>query len=207
MYRGAKEVDCEGVQRVLVDYMDGDLTLPEHLRVDGHVSGCYICKEELDELRALSEVCSVAMRHPAPRNGFSELRRFITVERRTEETVFSSVKARPYEVIRRWAVATTVVLAAAGFMPLKVGVDAVLAPLNDPGYYEIEPSALSSRSLLRPFVEQRQRLDEKLALRDGDFRAVSGQGAIEQGPSQSRDADQPNRDLSRGPDARAELLA
>ena len=67
-------MECGEARALISQFVERDL--PERARqaVDEHLSHCYVCQEELDEVTAVVDACREALRHPAPRNRFAELR-------------------------------------------------------------------------------------------------------------------------------------
>ena len=65
-------MNCSYVEKILLDFLDGDLTLPEYLRVKGHLSSCYRCQEACAVLEEVSAATREVCLHPAPVNRFAE---------------------------------------------------------------------------------------------------------------------------------------
>lgn len=66
-------MQCEKVRQKFVDYIDDDVRFTERICVEVHVARCYACREELEELTQLRDLCRSAVRHPGMSDGFSQL--------------------------------------------------------------------------------------------------------------------------------------
>src|SRR5215472_10825865 len=70
-------MNCQGVQESLTGLLDGDLSLPEHLDIEGHLADCNACRSELDGLRGTHELTARVLRasyaQSAKESSFTEL--------------------------------------------------------------------------------------------------------------------------------------
>jgi len=68
---------CDRIHPKLTGYLENELSPIERVFVESHLAHCYLCKEKLEEQKALNEAARGAVRHPAPRYRFAELEREI----------------------------------------------------------------------------------------------------------------------------------
>lgn len=58
---------CDEVQSLLSPYADDELDLPTSMKIEGHLSDCVVCQEQLQSLRAVSDAMNHSeMFYPAP---------------------------------------------------------------------------------------------------------------------------------------------
>lgn len=67
-------MECEEARPQLVRYADNDLLPGARMALREHLSHCYYCHEELQEIEGLLSRCQVLLRHPSPRDRFADLR-------------------------------------------------------------------------------------------------------------------------------------
>ena len=155
-------MDCEKVKGFLIDYIDGDLPLPDRLAVSRHLGSCYTCGEELDDLQAVLAACRRALRHPNPTNRFLVLKREMTLAtgdaappRRRPRT---SRRAMVRAVTRLAAAAALVVALLGATWPLVETGKGFLAPL---AYADAESKDAVRRIpvISRPFIERKGSID------------------------------------------------
>ncbi len=71
---------CEEIEPKFDRYLEGDLRAVEHLCVEVHLTQCYLCRESLNEYRAMNRNVSELLRHPSPEDEFDALWRRIQFE-------------------------------------------------------------------------------------------------------------------------------
>lgn len=71
-------MNCEWIQKHLIDYADEDLAPDLRRQVEEHIQDCAACREEQDELQALFADCRSVLQHPEPVSDFDSLRARIT---------------------------------------------------------------------------------------------------------------------------------
>lgn len=126
-----KDKDCGEIRTKLLDYVEEDLSLEDKLSVELHVAQCYACREELDELGRLLEVCGAALQHPNPSDRFEELKLRLEAGEPQYDPVLPRRGSRRRSAWQRLAVAAVliVVLAAAPF--LVKGVIRLFSPVEN----------------------------------------------------------------------------
>lgn len=122
---------CGEIRAKLADYVDEGLSDEERLEVEVHIARCYVCREDVEELARLLELCGAALRHPNPRERFEELKQRLASEEPQYDPVVPRRELRNRRTWHKLAVAAViiVVLAAAPF--LVKGVMRLMAPVED----------------------------------------------------------------------------
>ena len=105
---------CEQVREKFVAYVDDDVRFTERICVEVHVARCFACKEELEELQNLQEVCQTVVRHPGSAGNLEDL------WRRIEEQEAAARSSRVWGAENWWNAATK--LAAAAVVLFVLGV-------------------------------------------------------------------------------------
>ena len=125
-------MDCSEVQARFVDYIDGDLSEEDGLSVELHVAECYACREELDELGKILELCGAALEHPCPTNRFEKLQERLASAEQQYDFVAPRRKLRVRELLVKLAVAA-VIIGLIGASPFLVKrAKRLFAPLEQP---------------------------------------------------------------------------
>lgn len=156
-------MNCARVQTKSMEFLDGDLTLPEHLQVESHIASCSTCSEEIGEWRTLWDACAGAVVHPEPENRFHELRHEIVEPLEVEVSARNSLKRRRSEILNRWAVVFVTGLVIAAVQPLKSGLDHIIGPWLEPAFYENTFEPLPDDAAANPWLHQRLRILEEYA--------------------------------------------
>lgn len=104
-------MDCREVQSQLIRYVDEDLSSGTTIEIEEHLEYCYLCREELEEVRGLLGTCRDALRHPNPRNRFEELR----PQLRAPVVPPNVCRYRPKYVTGKLVVAAAVILLLVSF--------------------------------------------------------------------------------------------
>ncbi len=99
---------CSKVREKFVDYIDDDVRFSERVSVEVHVARCYACREELDELIALQNVCRSALTYPGLGQGVSALRERIAVREAAMQSVGVWGAENTRNAIRKLAIAAVV---------------------------------------------------------------------------------------------------
>ncbi|GMV90683.1 MAG: hypothetical protein AMXMBFR82_04610 [Candidatus Hydrogenedentota bacterium] len=99
---------CSKVRERFVDYIDDDVRFSERVSVEVHVARCYACREELDELIALQNVCRAALTYPGLGQGVSALRERIAVREAAMQSVGVWGAENTRNAIRKLAIAAVV---------------------------------------------------------------------------------------------------
>lgn len=157
-------MDCNRVEDLLLDYVDGGLTLPEYLRVESHLASCYTCAETAAELRELEDGVAAACRHPAPVDRFGEFRALIAPSK--PEAPAAAVALRPVNGrFRGWAVVATALVAAAAIESIhhepRMAHDEQLS--LESGW--LNPERYAEDSLLRRLLEFRRVISDPFDVR------------------------------------------
>ncbi|MCC6695785.1 MAG: zf-HC2 domain-containing protein [Candidatus Hydrogenedentes bacterium] len=105
---------CEQVREKFVAYIDDDVRFTERICVEVHVARCFACKEELEELQNLQELCKTVVRHPGSAGNLEDL------WRRIEEQEAAARSSRVWGAENWWNAATK--LAAAAVVLFVLGV-------------------------------------------------------------------------------------
>lgn len=66
-------IQCDKIQEKLLGFIDGDLRVTEQLCVEVHLSRCYRCREELQEVSEDAASLEHTLRHPFAENRFEDL--------------------------------------------------------------------------------------------------------------------------------------
>ena len=67
-------MECNEARELLAEYADGGMSIEARRDIEDHLDHCYLCVEELKGIRELLDACRGALKHPAPRDRFEELR-------------------------------------------------------------------------------------------------------------------------------------
>lgn len=98
-------MNCTRIHDKLHGYLEGDLRMTEQLCVEVHLSRCYYCKEELEDLREANALISTALRHPSPQDGYEEL--YTRIRELELPTAKKAVRMGSWSRFRKsWALAT-----------------------------------------------------------------------------------------------------
>lgn len=155
-------MQCAKVREKFVDYVDEDVRFTERICVEVHVARCYACREELDELMSLRDLCRSALSHPGIGDGFSALQKRIA----EREAVVRSVGVWGSEDWRN----TVKKLAAAAVVLFILGVSTPLVRQTRwiaSQFSATTASQSETREILTvtmPFVLRKQALDEEARL-------------------------------------------
>jgi anti-sigma factor RsiW len=127
---GKNDNGCNDVKAKLVDYLDEELQEHDRLSVELHLEKCYACREELEELGKLLELCGAVLPHPSPCERLDELKqRLASVEPEYEPAPRPRLTTR--QLALRLAVAA-IILAVAIASPFIVkGIARLLTPIED----------------------------------------------------------------------------
>lgn len=155
-------MQCARVREKFVDYVDEDVRFTERICVEVHVARCYACREELDELISLRNLCRSAVHHPGIEDGFTALRQRIA----EREAVVRSVGVWGSE---NWRNTVTKLLAAAVVLFI-LGVSTPLfrytrGNASQPGAATASQSETREvLSVTLPFVMRKQALEDEESL-------------------------------------------
>jgi anti-sigma factor RsiW len=153
------EIDkaCGDIRTKLIDYVDEDLSHDERLSVELHVAKCYSCREEVEELARLLELCGAVLRHPNPRDRFEQLKEQLVSEEPQYEPVPPEWGRRRRKRWHKLAVAAAIIIVLAAAPFLVKGVVRLLAPVEDPAALTGDGSSLGRwRRLLRKSPSSKQ---------------------------------------------------
>lgn len=121
---------CSDVRAKLVDYIEEELQEEERLFVELHLEKCYACREELEELGKLLEVCGAVLPHPSPRERLDELRqRLASMEPEYEPVPRRRLTTR--QLALRLAVAAVIIAVAIASPFIVKGITRLFAPIED----------------------------------------------------------------------------
>jgi anti-sigma factor RsiW len=155
-------MQCAKVREKFVDYVDEDVRFTERICVEVHVARCYACREELDELISLRNLCRSAVSHPGIENGITALKKRIA----EREAVVRSVGVWGSENWRN----TVTKLAAAAVVLFILGVS---TPLVRHSRWISTKSSVNAASesetrevlsVTVPFVMRKQALEDAASL-------------------------------------------
>ncbi len=154
-------MDCSEIQADFVRYMDGDLSEEERLQVELHVAECYSCREQLDELARILEVCGDVMEHPCPVDRFDEL----TERLASVEPPYTPVPRRPElrrrELLRKLAVAAVIIAALAASPLLVKGARLLFSPVQSTA--TLGNGTGVAFPIRIPFLEEKLKFQEEVA--------------------------------------------
>ena len=74
-------MNCAEIERAFTPYLDGELTREECAAVDAHLDACPICRQGLEETRALVRGLSLVARPAAPADLTASIRNALVIER------------------------------------------------------------------------------------------------------------------------------
>jgi anti-sigma factor RsiW len=175
---GENTMDCRDIQADFIRYIDDDLSEEEKLRVELHVAECYGCRERLDELGRLLEVCGAVMEHPCPVDRFDELRQRLA----SVDPPYTPVPRRPElrrrELIRKVAVAAVIIAALAASPLLVKGARLLFSPVQ--GTATLGNGTGIAVPFRVPFLEEKLKLQEEVA-----EWAITGSGDRDESSSRS----------------------
>jgi anti-sigma factor RsiW len=153
-------MECSDIQVEFIGYIDGDLSEEDRLRVELHTAECYACREQLDELGRLLEVCGAVMEHPCPVDRFDELKGRLA----SEEPELTSVPRRPAlrrrEMRNKLAVAAIVIAMIAASPFLVRGAKRLFSPLD--GTATLGNGTGVDLPFRLPLIEQRLKFQEEV---------------------------------------------
>ncbi len=151
-------MQCEKVREKFVDYIDDNVRFTERICVEVHVARCYACREELEELTQLRDLCRSAVRHPGMSDGFSRLQgRIAASEALTRsQGVWGSENWR--NAAKKLAAAAVVLFVLGISSPLIRQTRLLAHQLRD-ATGEAQTTVEVVPSLTRPFVLRRNELE------------------------------------------------
>jgi len=123
--------DCDEIRTKLIDYVEDDLSQEDKLSVELHVARCYACREELDELGRLLEVCGAVLRHPSPNDRFEELKLRLESDQPQYDPVVSRRELSRRSAWHKLAVAAVVIVVLAAAPFLVKGVIRLFSPVEN----------------------------------------------------------------------------
>lgn len=155
-------MSCSEVRARLMNYIDEDLSDEERLFVELHIHQCYACREELDELGRLLELCGAALRHPYPHDRFEELKQRLASAEPQYKPVLFRRNLRTRDVLYRLAVAAVIIAVIAASPFLVKGFIRLFRPLEDSAVLADNGLGLGRLHLPfeLPFVEQKRKIEE-----------------------------------------------
>jgi len=158
---GESTMDCRDIQSDFVRYLDDDLPEEERLRVELHVGECYGCREQLDELAKLLEVCGDVIEHPCPVDRFDELRGRLASVDPPCTPVPRRRELRRRELLRKLAIAAVIIAALAASPLLVRGARQLFSPVQ--GTATLGNGTGVTVPFRVPFLEERLKLQEEVA--------------------------------------------
>ena len=154
-------MDCRDIQADFIRYLDDDLSQEERLRVELHIAGCYRCREELDELGRLLELCGDVIEHPCPVDRFDELRERLA----SAEPEYTPVPRRPElrrrELVSKLAIAAAIIGALVASPLLIKGARLLFSPAQ--GTATLANGTTVEFPIRVPFLEEKLKLQEEVA--------------------------------------------
>jgi anti-sigma factor RsiW len=122
---------CGEIKAKLVDYVDDGLSLEERLAVEVHIARCYVCREDVEEVARLLELCGAALRHPNPRDRFEELKQRLESGEPQCDPVLPRRGSRRRSTRHKLAVAAAVIVLLAASPFLVKGVIRLFRPVEN----------------------------------------------------------------------------
>ena len=156
---------CDKVREKFIAYVDDDVRFTERICVEVHVARCFSCKEELEELQNMQDICRKVVRYPGSDEKFEALQRRIAGQER------SARSTRVWGAETWWNAATK--LAAAAVVLFVLGVSSPFMRearnLAERFHQVTEESAgpVHEAPLLSvPFVAQKLRIESGFKMAD-----------------------------------------
>ncbi len=122
---------CGEIKTKLVDYVDDGLSHEERLAVEVHIARCYACRENVEELARLLELCGAALQHPNPCGRFEDLKQRLESEEPQYKPVVPGRRLRQRRTWHRLAVAAVIIIVLAAAPFLVKGAMRLMAPVED----------------------------------------------------------------------------
>ncbi|MBN2309080.1 MAG: hypothetical protein JXR94_08925, partial [Candidatus Hydrogenedentes bacterium] len=116
------------VREKFIPYLEGEARLTERLCVEVHITYCYHCREELDELRELLASSRAAIRHPHPTDRFDLLMERIARNEAAVQAASPQRRWRWRDHAVRLAVAAGIVIAVGASSPFLLHSTRGIAP-------------------------------------------------------------------------------
>lgn len=197
-------MECEEIRERLVDYADGDLSIRDAVAIRTHLSHCYTCQEEFNEIRAVFDVCQAALKHPNPVNRFEQLRQRIASEPKSAVVSASRPRVRKLGYALATAASLAMIFWTSG--PTVRAARAFIAPLRpDPAAFQQWAQSEESVApiVAQSFINRRMGIEEELD-KEG---AISEQTQLAQRPTEAPSSipeppPQPSGEAGSGQDAR-----
>jgi anti-sigma factor RsiW len=104
---------CRDLSRALGSYLDGELEASKLIEIDGHVSTCERCREEVQLLRATRRSLKHAVRTSAPVALYDRIGAAMAAERVREGMIGSPFESEPLAMVPSWRTMVPVATAAA----------------------------------------------------------------------------------------------
>jgi predicted anti-sigma-YlaC factor YlaD len=161
-------MECSDIRRKFVDYIDGDLSDSDRTLVHDHLTECYLCKEDFDDLRNVLGMCEKALRHPRPVNRFSELGIQAATAASRRGRPLPRHRLRVGELLARLAFAAVVVFMVAASPVAVKAAKWLFTPLREPGALSNGASYVRlGLPAERPFLDRRHEIKPWLGI-NGD---------------------------------------
>lgn len=172
--------DCGEIRTKLIDYVEDDLSQEDKLSVELHVAQCYACREELDELGRLLEVCGAALQHPSPSDRFKELKLRLESGEPQYDPVLPRPGSRRSSAWHKLAVAAVVIVVLAAAPFLVKGVIRLFSPVDNSATLAGDGTDVGPlRYLLERAHFLEQSTEETMPDREGNFVPDDGTDGIE----------------------------
>lgn len=156
-------MECEEIRERLVDYADGDLSIRDAVAIRTHLSHCYTCQEEFNEIRAVFDVCKTALKHPNPVNRFDQLRQRMAAEPKPAVVPISNPRVRRLGYALATAASLAMILWTSG--PTVRAARAFIAPLRpDPAAFQqwVQSEESVAPIVAQSFINRRMGIEKEL---------------------------------------------
>ncbi len=124
-------MDCIDVKARLVEYLDDGLPFEQARSIRSHLTRCYFCQEELDDVKMVLRTSQHALKHPNPRNRFDTLMSEIRIREAEQHTLTLRPKSPVRVVLGRLAAVVVIILAAVFAAPLAQGTRDLVEPYQN----------------------------------------------------------------------------
>jgi len=155
-------MQCSDIQAEFISYIDGDLSEDDRLRVELHIAECYGCREQLDELGRLLELCGDVMEHPCPLDRFGELKERLASAEPGYDPVPRRPQLRRREILYKLAVAAIIIAVIAASPFLVRGAKRLFSPLEGTAATLGSGTGVDLPFTL-PFLQQRLKFQEEVS--------------------------------------------
>jgi anti-sigma factor RsiW len=160
---------CSKVREKFIDYVDDDVRFSERIGIEVHIARCYACREELDELMNLQELCRSAVKFPGLGPGVSALHERIAVREAALQSVGVWGAESSRNAIKKLAIAAIILFVLGVGAPL---VFQFRSTMNDTSHARQTKSDV--REVLTvsiPFILRKNELEYEAQLAESVFLA------------------------------------